>query len=248
MQLQKVIRWFVITALITLSFTCYAQSSQVDNKAFTAQLAKSLSADHLYKYMFLEAVANETVTYTENNITFSIGPNQARLHSGIRSELSIDYPYELGQTVSYRFDLKVADDFKSDKQNRWSLFAQWHDQPNPKRGETWQNFPGNSPMVSLFTESRQGVFGIGIDYGRVYREWIPLSKGQWHSFQFTFLWSNKQDGKLTVVLHDETLFLFTGANMLNDFQHYLKIGLYRHSKIPTRNQISFKALDIQTIK
>lgn len=248
MQLQKVVRRLAITGLITLSFTCCAQPNPVDDKEFTAQLAKSLSAEHLYKYMFLEAVANETVTYTEHSITFKISPNQARLHSGIRSELSIDYPYQLGQTVSYSFEMKVPDDFQNDKKNRWSLFAQWHDQPNPERGETWQNFPGNSPPVSLFTESQQGVFGIGIDYGGVHREWVPLSKGQWHRFQFRFLWSNKQDGKLTVALNDETRFLFTGANMLNDFQHYLKIGLYRHSKIPTRNQISFKALDIKIIK
>ncbi len=31
----------------------------------------------------------------------------------------------------------------------WHIVSQWHDQPDARKGETWQGFPTHSPAVSL---------------------------------------------------------------------------------------------------
>ena len=229
---------------ILASFSCYSVER---NDEFTKDLAKALNAEQLSQYMYLEAIPDETVKINKSSVAFSIDKNQPKLNSGTRSELSINFPYKVGESVGYKFDMFIPASFMSDDLNRWSLLAQWHDQPNFDKGEVWKNHPKLSPPVFIFTESNYGSFGIGIQYGLNQRVWFPIQKNLWHQFEFRFLWSKTNEGKLQVLLNDAYKFSFEGQNMLNEYQHYLKVGLYRHPEIKGHNEIHFRNLSISKI-
>ncbi len=45
---------------------------------------------------------------------------------------------------------------------------------------------------------------------------------------------------------DKALLTAEGANLHNRFQHYLKLGMYRHPEIMSRNSIHIRQLSIAT--
>jgi Polysaccharide lyase len=76
---------------------------------------------------------------------FGLSPGQAKKNNGIRAEISVDYPYKVGDVVRHAWKMRLPDDFKADDpQNRWWVMGQWHDQPDRTLGETWAGFPGRS--------------------------------------------------------------------------------------------------------
>jgi hypothetical protein len=196
--------------------------------------------------MFLEAKSGHAFI-EQDKITFALKPNQKKVFGGVRSELSINYPYKSGERVTYSFDMLIPNAFKADSvKKRWWIFAQWHDQPDPKLNQTWADFPGNSPPISLFVEERDATFGVGVHYLGKEKYWFPVDKGEWNNYSFDIIWSTDDDGQLLFSLNDKDMIVFTGKNMLNNYQHYLKIGMYRHPKINTLNHVSFSALEITT--
>lgn len=232
---------FCFFSLISSSFVDATPENR--REAYTDQVAKSLGAEQLREYMFLEAIPEETIFAEDSSIQFSIKSKQKKMFSGVRSELSVNYPFETKQRVSYRFDILVPNNFISDDDNRWYILAQWHDQPNPKLGETWKDFPGRSPITYLYTEKINRNFGIGIRYGDS-AHWFPIEYDQWYTLEFDFLWSDDEDGQLKFTVDESDPILFKGKNMHNKYQHYLKIGMYRHPKIQSSNNIKFRALFI----
>ncbi len=210
------------------------------------KIAKVLSVPDLQSVMFLEAdIGNAFIE--QDRITFALMPNQKKLFGGIRSELSINYPYKLGERVIYSFDMFIPNDFKVDTgKNRWWIFAQWHDQPDPKLNQTWADLLGNSPPISLFVEERNYTFGVGVYYFGKEKFWFPVDKGKWNNYTFDIIWDTDENGQLLFSLNDKKIKVFTGKNMLNNYHHYLKIGMYRHPKINILNHVSFSALEITT--
>jgi hypothetical protein len=61
-------------------------------------------------------------------------------------------------------------------------------------------------------------------------------------------WSTTDTGRVAMYLDDMDKALLTaeGANMHNRFQHYLKLGMYRHPEIMSRNSIHIRQLSIAT--
>lgn len=87
-----------------------------------------------------------------------------------------------------------------------------------------------------------GRLQIGLSYGSPQLRDLGLltvERGKWHSISAVIRWSNGPDGKAAIFLNDLTKPAITaqGANMHNDYQHYLKLGMYRHPEISTDNWI-----------
>ena len=40
----------------------------------------------------------------------------------------------------------------------------------------------------------------------------------------------------------------TGPNMHNGYQHYLKLGMYRHPEIATENRLDIRGVSIEKLK
>lgn len=229
---------------ISTFFTLTSQAKDTENQI--QEVAKSLNASYLADLMVIESIYGETIVSEDDRLAFFITGNQTKINNGRRSELAIDYPYEIGDEVVYQFEVFIPYAYKSDAKGRWSLITQWHDQPNPDLGESWNNFPGRSPLVAVYEKVIDGKQVFGVSYNSGFAP-IPLEIGKWNKLRFHFTWSNTSTGNLILSVNGHEEITFQGPNMHNEYQHYLKIGLYRHPDITYRNHIFFRNLSIATI-
>lgn len=222
----------------------YAATSAPNAK----DVAVALSSPQLDGYIELERTRADSISIERDLVKFSLFSNNTRTHAGIRSEAAVNYPFKLGDRISYEFEFMLPNDFLADKGSRWWAIAQWHDQPNITEGESWKNFPRRSPPVSLYIEERNGVLGVGVNYyitGE--KSWNPINRGSWNKARFDFFWRNDENGELVFFLNGQDIRRFAGPNMHNNYKHYLKIGMYRHPEIATNNDVFFKNLKIEQL-
>jgi hypothetical protein len=156
-------------------------------------------------------------------------------NGGVRAEVSIDAPYAIGDTLDYHWSFFIPEDFPDDgPRNRWWVLADWHDQPDRRRGETWDGFPARSAPIILGYGRVDGRDLIGLSYGSPDPRpagTFPVRRGCWHDIAVRIAWARDAGGRAAVVLDGKTVATAAGPNMHNDFQHYAKIGMYRHPGI-----------------
>ncbi|TWT73082.1 polysaccharide lyase [Allorhodopirellula solitaria] len=179
---------------------------------------------------------------------------QSKVNRGIRAEVSVDYPFQQGDIIRYSWRFMLPVDFVSDApRNRWWLIGQWHDQPNSTNGETWDNFESRSPPVLLGLGELDGKLAIGLTCGvtdgdHQQRSVGPafLERGKWHRIATEVLWSQGSEGEVRVFIDEnlDPVMSAKGPNMNNDYQHYLKLGMYRHPAIETDNRIYIDDIEI----
>jgi len=111
-------------------------------------------------------------------------PGQPLKNGGVRAEISLDVPYHIGDTVEYEWSFFIPDNFPSDApQNRWWVLADWHDQPDRNRGESWDGFPIRSAPIILGYGQIDGQDLIGLSYGSpdpLPVSTFPVQRGRWH--------------------------------------------------------------------
>ena len=212
--------------------------------------------ESLLEFAHVEVPAIENITIQGADANQHLGlhlfPGQKKLNRGIRAEISVDYPHQPGDTVRYAWRFMVPNGFQSDApQNRWWIIGQWHDQPNRERDESWDGFPSRSPPVLLGIGELNDRIAISMAYGpdqSQKRGPLFIEPGQWHSLAVEIRWSQDADGRAKLFLDDMTqpAVVIDGPNMHNDFQHYLKLGMYRHPEITTDNWIYLDDLTITT--
>ncbi len=63
-------------------------------------------------------------------------------------------------------------------------------------------------------------------------------------------WSPRAEGKVAVFFDQSKSpsLVGTGPNMHNAFQHYLKLGMYRHPEIGTENRLDIRDVSIEKLK
>ena len=185
------------------------------------------------------------------HLALRVFPGQKKLNKGNRAEVSVDYPFQPGDTVRYTWKFMIPPGFPSDApKNRWCLIGQWHDQPDETKGETWEGFPSRSPSVLIGFGELEGKAAIGLNYGLDQSQKfgpVFLEPGTWHTLSVVIRWSQKEDGRATFFFDDLTkpLTTFTGPNLHNAYQHFLKLGLYRHPEIATDNTIHLDQVEIR---
>jgi hypothetical protein len=219
---------------------------------------RTVMPDSLLECAHLEIGSVKSVAITGEGQSKHLGlhlfPRQSKVHGGIRAEISVGYPFQQGETVRYSWRFMLPDGFISDApRNRWWVIGQWHDQPNKKVGETWKNFGSFSPPVLLGLGELDGKLAISLSYGPTNQKLKPrvvgpifLERGKWHAITFVIRWSQGPDGKVLVFLddHSKPVMIAEGPNMNNDYEHYLKLGMYRHPDIATDNWIYVDDLEI----
>lgn len=156
-------------------------------------------------------------------------------NGGVRAELSIDPPCRPGDTLTYRWSLLLPADLRSDApRNRWWVLADWHDQPDRTRGETWEGFPSRSAPLILAYGQQAGRDILSVSYGvpdSSPRGTATLMRERWHEIAVRVRWSRGADGAASVLLDGRPVASASGPNMHNAYQHYLKLGSYRHPEI-----------------
>ena len=211
----------------------------------------------LIRYAAIEVPAQENIHARSDDagryLEFRLVPGQARKNNGIRAEIAVDFPFKVGDVVRYQWKMCLPDDFKGDEpQNRWWVMGQWHDQPDRSKGETWTNFPGRSPPVSFIYGRREGKDVLSLQVGSPKAKsfgTLPIARGAWHSLDVVIRWSQGADGNVAVFFDGSQTptITATGPNMHNGFQHYLKLGMYRHPQIATENHLDIRDVRIEKL-
>lgn len=200
------------------------------------------------------ASKNNVAIFTEDENAYlglRLFARQQKVNSGVRAEISVDYPFQAGETVRYSWRFMLPNDFISDApQNRWWIMAQWHDQPNPALGESWEEerFLLSPPIALSFGEADGQIIAVmtyGVDVSRNIG-WIPIEKGIWHDISVVIHWSQDESGSASVYfdIASTSIAAATGANMRNDYQHFFKLGMYRHPDIATENWIFVDSINV----
>ncbi len=212
----------------------------------------------LFRFASIEVPSQENIQILSDSngryLEFRLRPGQARKNNGIRAEISVDYPYDVGDVVRYQWKMRLPEDFKGDDpKNRWWVMGQWHDQPDRAKGETWQGFPGNSPPVSLNYGRLDGKDFLSVLVGSPKMKSVgllPVTRGVWHSVAVVIKWSQSADGQVAVFPDGskDPVVAGTGPNMHNGFQHYLKLGMYRHPEIATENRLAIRDVFIEKLQ
>jgi hypothetical protein len=213
-----------------------------------------LMSQELYEYSEFEVAQFENIIRHDGDqkyLEFKIFPNQKKINKGIRTEVSIDYPYQKGDVVEYSYEFLIPENkFEPDDQNRWWILgAQFHDQPNRTLNEKWDNFPSHSPVMSWVYGNIKKQHVLSFSYGTEQRHIgsISIKENKWYKIKMRIKWSSDKDGFCDVYLDNKETPVFSayGVNMYNDYQHYFKLGMYRHPKINTQASIHIRHIDIQ---
>ncbi len=212
----------------------------------------------LIRYAGIEVPSPENIHIRSDStgryLEFRLVPGQAKKNNGIRAEISVDFPYKVGDIVQYKWQMRLPEDFQGDEpKNRWWVMGQWHDQPDRTKGETWQGFPAHSPPVSLNYGRKDGKDFLSLLVGSPRMKSVgllPITRGAWHSIDLIIKWSQGSDGKVAVFFDGSKAPTVsgTGPNMHNGFHHYLKLGMYRHPEIATENRLDIRGVSIEKLK
>jgi hypothetical protein len=241
--------------LLTLLFaTSCGKAADPKDREKELSYLRCIMPENLLEFSHVEVSALENITILgegkDQHIGLHMFPGQKKKNGGVRAEISIDYPFKAGDTLRYAWRFMVPEGFQSDApQNRWWLIGQWHDQPNKDRGESWEGFPSNSPPVLLGLGELKGRLGTVLSYNLKQSqrsEPVFITPGKWHSIAMEIHWSQQADGKATFFFDDlaKPAAVLDGPNMHNDYQHYLKLGMYRHPDIATANSIFIDDISI----
>lgn len=254
--MQPSIRSTAITAFLVALAWGVHPADLAQAPAERDYLAAVLPPD-LIRYGGVEVPSQENIRILSDAagryLEFRLVPGQAKKNNGIRAEISVNFPYQVGDVVRYRWKMRLPEEFQADDpQNRWWVMGQWHDQPDQNLGETWSGFPGRSPPVSFNYGRREGKDFLSLLVGSPRMKsagLIPVTRGRWHSIEVVIKWSQGSDGRVAVWVDGskERIVRATGPNMHNGYHHYLKLGMYRHPEIATENRLGIRDVSIEKL-
>ncbi len=163
-----------------------------------------------------------------------------------RSEIQIFKVAPAQKEIYYGWSMKIPEDYI--ESSDWQVMGQFHDQPDYENGETWENYPANSPPVSLTYKNGKIGVTVNIPYGNgseVISE-RSITKGQWTDIILHIYWSANSNGYIEAWINDVpmtdnsgTITRYNFRNLYNNSGNYLKIGLYRSNEIKTKNVVYF---------
>ena len=253
----------IIMAFVAIAFFRHRSNETSPIAGFSDAQLRQLELSYLnnavdksiISYASIEIPGLENISTSSDNglpyLAMRLYPGQPKKNNGIRSEVSIDYPYGVGDMVTYSWQFRIPGDFPSDApQNRWWVLADWHDQPDKNKGETWDTYAGigqSAPIIFGYG-MLDGKDMIGFSYGHDLKPvgTFSITKNVWHTIVMTVKWSQGADGSAVVYIDGNKIPIFrvTGPNMHNAYQHYMKVGMYRHPDIATENVINLRKIMI----
>ncbi len=219
-------------------------------------LKAALNREELIKFSSLEVPTVNNIKIGSDqgipHLELRVFPLQPLIKDRIRSEVSVDFPFKEGETVRYSWQFRIPENFPSDApKNRWWIITQWHDQPDPTKGESWDTFAGKSPplLISYGNLNEKDVIALSAGTNQTSVGVIHIKKNIWHTVRIEVTWSTTATGRVHLYFDDLTTpsLSYSGVNMNNAYQHYLKFGQYRHRDIATDNTIAFRKVDVQKI-
>ncbi|ASA56343.1 hypothetical protein BSQ33_11970 [Vibrio gazogenes] len=215
----------------------------------SAKLKQVLGYNQPAEQFFFET-SPEAIALKDDGIQFILTGNNSYIFNGERSEVSVQSPYDVGDTVRYQFSFKLLDSpvFSQGWDGVWVIVAQWHDQPDPRKGETWSNYKSGPPPLSYHLEYDDQLYLVL--HTDNHDERIPVRPEQQISCRTQVHWLYQTDGRVSGWCDVDGVrhpFDFTDDIMINDYYHYFKFGLYRDKNIDELMGIEYKSLTINEV-
>lgn len=161
-----------------------------------------------------------------------------------RSEIQLKATALEGYEVYYSWDIKIDSSYT--ESSDWQIIGQFHDQPDPALGESWSNYPANSPPLAFKYRNGELVIAVySFDTNSVMDlTTVAFSKGDWHNLTFRVNWSVDSDGFMEFwldgnIIQESGQSRYTARNCINNAGNYLKIGLYRSKNITTEGIVFY---------
>jgi hypothetical protein len=250
------ITFFFMCVLLSCLFAFMSVRSQAEQNELSVKnkYLSYIMTPELFPYAEIEAARYQNIVMHDDEakyLEFALFPDQEKVNGGMRTEVSVDYPFQARDVVEYSYQFLIPDKkFKHDVQNRWwVLGAQFHDQPNRDLGEVWNGSPSRSPSISVAYGNVDGQHTLSFLYGADVRHvgYFKVLSDTWYQIRMRIKWSQAADGALDVYIDDdlEPVFSAEGANMHNEYQHFLKLGMYRHPEINTQAAVYIRNVNIQ---
>jgi hypothetical protein len=194
-----------------------------------------------------EAAHEEDITLSTEHarrgrsaVRFRVSPS-SRVARGTRAELTFDAGQQEGETGRYAWSLLLPHDYPDvwmeDEEGapNWQVMGQWHQQPDPGGGESWDRYPGRgeSPPVAFtyyrLDEADPNYRALREDprmpavhgYDPAWRDESVLmltygtpplpvavraiSKGAWIEVEIEIHWSTRSDGWVEAWIDGEPL-------------------------------------------
>jgi Polysaccharide lyase len=184
---------------------------------------------------------------SKDHVNFVLNEDNPKVHNGVRSEVAIGFPFDEGETVVYEWSVLLPSSSPpGDESARWWLIGQWHDQPDPRLGETWATFKHQSPPLAIYVAKRDGQIGLGLaGVNGVKISWAPMPLDKWIRITARIKWSTS-DGLADVTFDSDTRVVVrhAGKNMLNSYFHYFKAGQYRAPEVRSKAEVLMKHFKI----
>lgn len=244
----------VSTGYLSATATTSAYSDPWDSALTPAFLATAGLIKDLHTADETAWLVQDFMPDAPSAIGMRVTKDQPLVLAGIRSELFIDFPWVTGDTVRYKWKFMFPTGVATDApRNLWWIVTQWHDQPDPALGQTWDNYPpGNNPPVMIAFGELPGNLGIVVNYGAPnpqYRPPGPLSivRGTWYSMEMTVHWSTGGDGNAVLKMNGAQVWAYTGRNMHNNYRHSWQLGQYRAQEIEGVSVMFFDAIEAEVL-
>lgn len=160
-----------------------------------------------------------------------------------RTELAIDVPWVEGDTIKYTWEFCLKDVFTPNKDNKFYVVGQWHDQPPDGN---WAGFPSNSPPLAFYLGYRNNRTELAFEYLNLSAtplETMRVAVNVWYKMEITVHWS-RTDGWARVQMGDNAAIIKSGPNMLNEYRHFFKLGQYRDTSLTSENVIAFRNINM----
>ncbi len=236
-------------------FFAVAQSAGTDQNRITQSdkeeiLSILIEDADVREFAGIEMPSGRNFTLHDGFLSLHLFAGQDMLFNGVRSEVTVNFPFTEHDTVVYEWEVMLPPGFEHDfPENRWWNMGQWHDQPDLTLDETWADLPARSPVMSLHLKYYDENFYFAPRYMHVeppFEDLVLITPGEWMKLRFEIRWSQGDDGYMKLFIDDqrEPHIFYIGPNMHNGYQHYLKLGMYRHPDIATDNTISLRSLNI----
>lgn len=220
--------------------------------ALSAQLAGAVALD-LHQYAALEVLDEDAwdiqtfAPYATDAIGFKVYEGQPLVGGKTRSEISIDAPWSVGDTVRYTWKFMVPTGTVPDPSQRFWVVTQWHDRPNPIEDQDWDSYQtGNSPPLVVGFGISDSVMSLSVSYGAPFPVFEPpliaIEYDTWYEMDMLVRWSMSHDGSAVLKIDGTQVWAKTGRNMHNAYQHYWKLGQYRNGDIAGTAWMWFDAI------
>ena len=171
------------------------------------------------------------VITTNKALQFTLKSSDSLVSAGMRSEIAFFTEPTPWICRDYTFKIILPRTYLKDSEPE--IYAQWHEVPDFKYGETWRNPPISLQIINGYWylnikwSKSQINTNSNIDGNKLFKL-AKVRSGKIYNFKFSIKYSINNDGFVRCSINNVTRLNYNGPNYYNDLHGpFFKIGIYK---------------------